>query len=184
MNLLSLIDQSPASIYQFLLPHERSVITVRMHPAKLLGPLSLSLAGFAAAGLVTTGVIHGGAAVLSITWATCLILLLYFLVQVAAWSVMNLVVTNTRMIFITGLLVRKMSMIPLRQITDMDLKRSNPGRLLGYGTFLVELAGKDQVQRKMNYMPYPEQIFLELAELMFPANEEEDAPEPEPGEFR
>ena len=43
----------PASIYRVLLPHERRVITVRFHPAVLIKPVALALAGLAVAGLVS-----------------------------------------------------------------------------------------------------------------------------------
>lgn len=185
MNLLGLSDLRAGSIDQYLLPYERRwrVITVRKHPAVLLGPLSLSLTGFAAAGLLTAGVIHGSAVALSTTWAVCLVLLLYFLIRVTAWSVTYLVVTTSRIFVLTGLLVRKMAVMPLRQITDMNIQRSRPGRILGYGTLIFELA-EEQELRKFNYVPYPEQLFLDLADLLFPANEEEDAQETEPEGFK
>ena len=44
----------PASIYRVLLPHERRVITVRFHPAVLIKPVALALAGLAVAGLLST----------------------------------------------------------------------------------------------------------------------------------
>ena len=86
MNLLGLNNLGYMSIDQYLLPyeHKRPVITVRRHPAVLLGPLSLSLTGFTAAGLLTAGVIHGSVISLSATWAACLVLLLYFLIRMTA----------------------------------------------------------------------------------------------------
>ena len=39
----------PTSVDRYLLPDERSVITVRMHPAALAGPLVLACGGLVAA---------------------------------------------------------------------------------------------------------------------------------------
>jgi hypothetical protein len=184
MNPLWLSDRSPASVDQYLLPHERRVITLREHPAKLLGPLSLSLAGLVAAGLVTTGVIHPGTDALGVSWAACSVLLLYALVRMAAWYGRYFAVTNTRMIIIAGTLTRELAMIPLKKITDMSFRRSMSGRLLGYGTFFIEVAGEGQMLRKLSYMPYPEQVYLEITDMLFPADQEEYAQEPEPEEFK
>jgi Bacterial PH domain len=181
MNLLWLSDRSPASVNQYLLPHERRVVTLREHPAKLLGPLTVSVAGLAS--LITAGAIHGGT-VLVATSAACLVLLLYALTRVTAWYGAYFVVTDARMIIIAGLLARELAMVPLSQITDMSFQRSMLGRLLGYGTFFIELAGEGQMLRKLSYMPYPEQIFLEIADLVFPADPEEYAQEPDPEEFK
>ena len=44
----------PAAVYRILLPHERRVITVRLHPAILIGPVAQTLGGLALAGLIST----------------------------------------------------------------------------------------------------------------------------------
>jgi Bacterial PH domain len=181
MKLPGLSTGPPASLGQYLLPYERRVVTVRMHPAVLAGPVSLSLAGFLAAGLLTAGVVDVNTIALSITWAACILLLLYLAVRAVGWWTELLVVTNTRMILITGLVARKVSTMRLRKITDMTLRRSRWGRLLGYGTFYLQEQGQDHTLQMLNFMPYPEQIFMEVRDLLLPA--EEDTPEPEPQEF-
>ena len=44
----------PTSVNRYLLPQERSVITVRMHPATLAGPLILAVGGLLAARKLTS----------------------------------------------------------------------------------------------------------------------------------
>ena len=41
----------PAAVNRYLLPNEQQVITVRRHPAVLIGPSVLTLAGLLAAGV-------------------------------------------------------------------------------------------------------------------------------------
>ena len=41
------------------------------------------------------------------------------------------------------------------------------GRILGYGEFILESAGQDQALNKIDHLPYPEQLYLEVCGLIF-----------------
>jgi hypothetical protein len=77
-------------------------------------------------------------------------------------------VTEVRMILVSGFMVRKVAMMPLARVTDMSFRRSALGRLLGYGEFIVESAGEEQALRSIDFLPYPEQLYLEVCGLVFP----------------
>jgi hypothetical protein len=49
----------------------------------------------------------------------------------------------------------------------MQLYRSVPGRLLGYGELQFETVSQDQRFWAYYYVPYPEQLFLELYNIIF-----------------
>jgi hypothetical protein len=66
-------------------------------------------------------------------------------------------------------------MMPLAKVTDMSFQRSAMGQLLGYGEFIVESAGQDQALRNVDYLPYPEQLYLEVCGLIF--REKEESPD-------
>ena len=51
-------------------------------------------------------------------------------------------------------------------------QRSAMGQLLGYGEFILESAGQDQALRNVDYIPYPEQLYLEVCGLIFKDTEE------------
>ena len=153
----------PASVSRYLLPHERSCITVRKHPAELAGPLILVSGGLAAAGELTRRSVRP-----KIVWGGYLSVLLYFLQRVAAWQATYFTVTDMRMILVSGFVVRKVAMMPLAKVTDMSFQRSALGRLLGYGEFIVESAGEEQALRTIDFLPYPEQLYLEVCGLVFP----------------
>ena len=170
MRLITPGDTAPASVNRYLLPHEHQVITVRMHPAMLLGPISLVLAGLVVAGLLSS-VAHGGA--LDLIWLAWGLLLLRLIWKVANWSVDYFVVTSQRMLLTTGLVTRKVAMMPLVKVTDMSFQRSSVGRLLGYGEFILESAGQDQAFRTVRFVPYPEQLYLEVCGLIFPNKKDE-----------
>jgi uncharacterized membrane protein YdbT with pleckstrin-like domain len=157
----------PASVYKHLLPHERQVITVRFHPAVLIGPVAVVLAGLAIAGLLSTTVArHHGTAMLVI-WLLWLVLVIRLLYKIYVWLEDYFVVTSQRLILATGVITRTVNMMPLTKVTDMSFKRSGMGRLLGYGEFIVESAGQDQALRRVDYLPYPEQLYLEVCGLIF-----------------
>jgi hypothetical protein len=53
----------------------------------------------------------------------------------------------------------------------MKFRRSTMGRVLGYGQFIIE-ADRTQPVWKINFMPYPEQLYLEISGLIFRDREE------------
>jgi uncharacterized membrane protein YdbT with pleckstrin-like domain len=150
-------------VNRYLLPHERSCITVRKHPAELAGPLILVSGGLVAAGELTRRSVRP-----KIVWGAYLPVLLYFLQRVAAWQATSFTVTDSRMILVSGFAVRKVAMMPLARVTDMSFQRSALGRLLGYGEFIVESAGEEQALRTIDFLPYPDQLYLEVCGLIFP----------------
>ena len=168
----------PASVNRYLLPHERSCITVRIHPATLAGPLILVSGGLVAAGELTRRSVRP-----KIVWGAYLPVLLYFLQRVAAWQATYFTVTDMRMILVSGFVVRKVAMMPLAKVTDMSFQRSALGRLLGYGEFIVESAGEEQALRTIDFLQYPEQLYLEVCGLVFPGavaetqQDEDDLPD-------
>jgi uncharacterized membrane protein YdbT with pleckstrin-like domain len=163
MRQLSPAASVPASVNRYLLPHERSCITVRKHPAELAGPLILVSGGLVAAGELTRRSVRP-----KIVWGAYLPVLLDFLQRVAAWQATYFTVTDMRMILVSGFMVRKVAMMPLARVTDMSFRRSALGRLLGYGEFIVESAGEEQALRSIDFLPYPEQLYLEVCGLVFP----------------
>lgn len=157
----------PARVYKHLLPHERQVITVRFHPAVLIGRVAEVLGGLAVAGFLTTTVAHGDAAAILIIWLLWLILVVRLLIKIYGWLEDYFVVTSQRLILATGIFTRTVNMMPLAKVTDMSFRRSTMGRILGYGEFIVESAGQDQALRRVDHLPYPEQLYLEVCGLIF-----------------
>lgn len=177
MRLVTPGDSAPASVNKYLLPHENQVITVRRHPAVLMVPVALVLGGLIIAGVLSNTVTSA----ITWVWWGWLILLAWFVWRVAEWSVDYFVITNQRMLLTTGLITRKVAMMPLAKVTDMSFKRTIAGRMLGYGEFILESAGQDQALTNVDYLPYPEQLYLEVCEMIFPnKNPEPEAPLPPP----
>jgi uncharacterized membrane protein YdbT with pleckstrin-like domain len=157
----------PRSVYKHLLPHEHQVITVRFHPAVLIRPVAEVLAGLALAGVLSTTVAHGNGVVMIVIWLAWLVLVARLLYKIYAWLEDYFVVTSQRLLLATGVFTRTINMMPLGKVTDMSFKRSTMGRVLGYGEFIVESAGQDQALRRVDHLPYPEQLYLEVCGLIF-----------------
>ncbi|GAA3213480.1 hypothetical protein GCM10010468_33490 [Actinocorallia longicatena] len=169
MRLVTPGDSAPASINRFLLPQEKQVIVVRKHPAVLLTPVLFVLGGLILAGVLSNTMAGSDAGnVVSWIWWAWLLLLAWFVWQVAEWSVAYFVITNQRMLLTGGLLTRDVAMMPLSKVTDMSYERSPVGRLLGFGKFIAESAGQDQALRTVDHLPYPDQLYAEVCQMIFP----------------
>jgi membrane protein YdbS with pleckstrin-like domain len=154
-------------IDRYLLPSERRVVAVRRHWARLGEPALLALAGL----VVLFWVDHALPAHLS----TLRDLLLAGWVALAGrfgWRVLQwhedwFVVTDRRMLVRSGVLTRRLSMMPLVKVTDLSFARPPVGRLLGYGEIVIESAGQEQALRRIRHLPNPDALYLEICDLLF-----------------
>ena len=168
-----------AAVDKYLLPHERQVIAIRRHPAVLIGPSESTLAWAVAAGVLTATVLHGNEPLVTVVWIAWLVLFVRMIWKILDWAGTFFVVTSQRFLLASGVLTRKVSMLPLVKVTDMSLQRSYTGQLLGFGEFIIESAGQDQALRTIDHIPYPEQLYLEVCGLIFRSNEEASPDEPD-----
>lgn len=167
MRLAPSTDTVPASVNRFLLPHERQVITVHMHPAVLIRPIFEVLVGLAIAGWLTVAVAKDNGLAVLIIWILWGLVFLHLVIKVLEWVETYFVVTSQRFLLATGLITRQVKMMPLAKVTDMTFERSAWGRILGYGEFIIESAGQNQALERVKHLPYPEQLYLEVCGLIF-----------------
>ncbi len=167
----------PAAVSKYLLPREVQVATVRQHPAVLLAAGSQALAGLLVAGLLSLTVFKHNHLLLAIVWIAWAVLLLRLIWKAINWAVDYFVITSQRLMLTTGLLTRKVAMMPMSKVTDMSFRRSFGGRLLGYGELIVESAGQNQALDRVPFIPYPEQLYLLVCGILFPAGAEEPSDE-------
>jgi uncharacterized membrane protein YdbT with pleckstrin-like domain len=172
----------PASVSKYLLPNEQQVITVRRHPAVLIGPSLLTLAGLLAAAVLSATILHKYGAVAVVVWLAWIGLFIRLIWKAINWAVDFFVVTSHRILLTSGVLTRKVAMMPLTKVTDMSFQRSFAGRMLGYGEFIVESAGQDQALRTIDHIPYPEQLYLEVCGMLFGSDESEATGDQDPAD--
>jgi membrane protein YdbS with pleckstrin-like domain len=157
-----------AAVDKYLLPREVRVATVRRHPAVLLVPAAQAIGGLLVAAVLSATVLRGHTALFAaIVWVGWAVLLGNLLWKALNWSVDYFVITSERILLTSGVFTRSVAMMPLSKVTDMSFHRSFAGRLLGFGDFVVESAGQDQALRRIDHIPYPEQLYLVVCGRIF-----------------
>ena len=63
------------------------------------------------------------------------------------------VVTNWRVVRLSGVLTVRVATMPINRILDMTMTRPPLGRLLGYGHFVFESAAQEQGLREIRFVP-------------------------------
>lgn len=149
-----------AAVDKYLLPREVRVATVRRHPAVLLVPSAQAVGALLAAAALSATLLRSHALLIDIVWVLCGLLMARLAWKAVNWAVDYFVITSQRILLTSGVFTRSVAMMPLSKVTDMSFHRSFAGRLLGYGEFVVESAGQDQALRKIDHIPYPEQLYL------------------------
>lgn len=150
---------------RYLLPQERHTVTIRKHPAMLLSYVGETLGGLILAGALSAAFSHRTA--LTVIWVAWLLIAGRLAYKVYEWSDDYLAVTQVRVMRIHGIVTRRVDMMPLNKITDLVVNRSIVGRLLGYGTIVLESAGQDQALSKLKYIPEPEALYLNISAAAF-----------------
>ena len=87
--------------------------------------------------------------------------------ELAQWRHDWFVATDKRLLLFYGFITRKVAMMPLMKVTDMSYERSVPGRILGYGRFVMESAGQDQAMHRVNWVPEPDHHYRVICAEIF-----------------
>jgi WD40 repeat protein len=146
---------------------EEQRINVRLHPAVLIRPTAVVLGALIIAVTLSDTVLWYDSIGLVIVWVVWGVLSIWSAWKVVVWYQERFIATSTRMMLVSGVLRRRVVMKPFANLTDLSFQKSLPGRILGYGDLIIESAGQEALE-KIGYIPYPEQIYLELCHIIFP----------------
>jgi hypothetical protein len=161
-------DLVPKAVASYLGPDERRVFTVRRHPFVLV------LLAFPLVLDVTALTLHATNGVRGTTRALVILLILIapcgYLVchGLTAWLRAFVVLTPEQLLVVSWLRNRRVTVIPVAEAGEMTFFRTMTGRLVGYGTLQLKLPGARRRVLKIRFLPYPEQLYLEAAGLVFP----------------
>lgn len=167
--VLPLEDEASHLVARYLFPTERFRGEWKRHPIHLAWPVSIAVIATFLLGWLS-GLLarwEGG------TFPTIILVLLwlgvmgYFAWRVADWHFDRFILTNKRIMKINGIVTRNVAMMPLLRVTDMKYVQSPIGRVLNYGTFVIESAGQDQALREVPYLPNPNELYLRVVEEMY-----------------
>ena len=157
---------APREIDEYLLPTERRVIRVRQHWAYMAKNLCQTAVVLLLL-VVIEAFLPANMLLDNITFYLGLVTVLRFSVLTILWWIERIVITDKRVMLAQGLIVHRVGMMPLGKVTDLTFERTLGGRLLGYGTLVVESAGQIQALNRIEYMPRPEEVYEALSELVF-----------------
>lgn len=156
-----------ARLVPYRLPKEQVRIAMREHWAAKVEPIATVIGSLfvvlAIGALAPTnlGVLANAA------WWLWFVLLLRLIWSEANWHGSWFVATDKRLLLLYGVLTRKVAMMPLHKVTDMSYSRSPLGRVLGYGTFILESAGQDQALSHITYVRDPDETYRMICSQIF-----------------
>lgn len=167
--VMPLTDEPSKVIARYLFPTERYRGEWRRHVIHLATPVTVAIlatvglgfgGGFAAASLNSglIGMLAFLAWLVALAWVTW---------QVLWWHFDRFILTNKRVMVVSGIITRNVGMLPLGRVTDMKYEQTPLGRILNYGTFVIESAGQDQALREIEHLPNPNELYLRVVEEMY-----------------
>lgn len=156
-----------AGTRRYLLPDERAAIETRRHWMILFAPVLKSLVALGVATFFLAGD-RAASGVADVAVLLILVILGYLAYQILQWWMDHFIVTDRRVLLVSGVLTKKTAVMPLMKVTDLTYEQNPMGRLLGYGTFIFESAGQDQALSRVSHLPGgPRQIYKQISELLF-----------------
>lgn len=169
----------PRAAEAFLLSGERCVVAIRRHWICAAEPWVTTFASLLFVAWLTFDVASPQMGrPLDLLWW-----LWFALLGRAVWLTYDhsrtwFIVTDRRLLLVYGVFVRKVAMMPLKKVTDMSYHRTLAGKILGYGTFVMESAGQDQALREIDHVPDPDPAYRAIINQIFnkgaPADDDDD----------
>jgi membrane protein YdbS with pleckstrin-like domain len=166
--VLPLVEEPSALVARYLFPTEKFRGEWRKHWTYLFNQFA---AGAAATfifgwlwGYLTKHHLGGLATAVIIIWVAVMVWVSW---RVADWYFDRFILTNKRLMAVSGMVTRTVGMMPLQRVTDMKYEQSAMGRLFNYGNFVLESAGQDQALREVQHLPNPNELYLRIVEEMY-----------------
>jgi membrane protein YdbS with pleckstrin-like domain len=159
-------NRAAKDVQKYLLPDESAVVATRRHWAVLIEPTVKFLPVFAIGGWLLLfdpeNRVTSSAGLLVLAGA-----LIYYGLRVGEWWMRHFIVSTRRVLLTSGVIVRTVTLLPLRRITDLTWKETLLGQLLGYGTFRFESAGQQQALSEITYLPRADVLYMKVSGLLF-----------------
>lgn len=163
------VEPEPSQyVARYLFPTEKYRGEWKRHWIHMILPLAiLVLATFLMGFVSSLFAAHHVDIAVTATLVVWLGVLVYAGWRVFDWFMDRFILTNKRVMLVSGLITRRVAMMPLVRVTDMKYEQSPLGRMLNYGTFVLESAGQDQALREVPHLPNPNELYLRVVEEMY-----------------
>lgn len=154
---------------RYLVAGEKVIVAVRRHWFHLFRQISLTVGATVLAlwADVATPAGAGGQALRNLTLAAFWVSVGWLLWSVLNWRHDWFVVTDKRFLLFYGFIRRKVAMLPLLRVTDMTFDRSLLGRIVGFGTFVLESAGQKQALSVIQHVPDADRHYRAICTQLF-----------------
>lgn len=167
--VLPLEDEASHLVQRYLFPTERYRGEWRKHVIDLAWPIVLAVAatflfGWLSGFLARQDGVDSLTTIPFLLWLAAMVYLVWKLLD---WHFDRFILTNKRVMVVHGIITRDVAMMPLQRVTDMKYEQTPLGRVLNYGTFVLESAGQDQALREVPHLPNPNELYLRVVEEMY-----------------
>lgn len=167
--VVPLEDEPTPLVQRYLFPTEKFRGEWRRHPIELAKEIGIAVGATILLGLVAGYLGKGETGqrftmFLVLGWFAVLVWTAW---QIADWWFDRFILTNKRVMVVSGIITRNVAMMPLQRVTDMKYVQSPLGRVLNYGTFELESAGQEQALRSIPHLPSPNELYLRIVEEMY-----------------
>ena len=171
----------PRELERYLIPEEQIIFLIRRHWLVIAEPILTAVAGFvlfiAVVDMAPGNRLRIDDLVL-LVWFALLLRLAYRLID---WWHEHFLATDRRLMLVHGFLTRKVDIMPMAKVTDMRYDRTVPGRIFGYGIYIVESAGQDQALSRINFVPNSDLHYQQISAVIFAPTEHRTADRVRPG---
>lgn len=152
---------------KYLVPTERIIVKQHQHIVVIAVPLLVTFGWLVLIGVLDSRLPQDSLAVRNVA-----IWIWFGIVIWAGWKILfwwqdDFIATNKRLLKTYGVVTRKVAMMPMGKVTDMTYTRTVPGRIFGWGKFIVESAGQDQALSTINFVVQPDVTYRKITGEIF-----------------
>ena len=167
----------PPAIRPYLKSDELRVIPLRRHVIRLAGPAAVFAGGLALAVALNAWAYSSGRAkplTVHVIWWAWVAGAVWAVYKWLEWRQTWFVVTGFRLMLVetTRLLGRRIRMLPLDKLRDLEYSQTPLGRLQGFATFTfasIGTGGNDRALTEVDCLPSPEWLYQQINQLTMPA---------------
>ena len=152
----------------YLARDEEVVRVTRKHVSVLVGPAAATLAAACLLGALGygSGQSSRDGLVAQIVAGATLLLVVRFLLKLRRWAGEKILITDRRLVAVSGLVARREISWPYARIHDLELRRSLAGRLLGYGTLVVESTRLEAPPNELVRIPDAKGVYRDVMDVL------------------
>jgi hypothetical protein len=160
-------DEMPGDIKDKLAYTETDILGGQLHQASMYEPLGTTLGALLLLIVLLPRVPVGQTQIGWFLFLAFFALLVRLGWKWIEWTHSLYFFTSYRIIYIHGIVTRKIAMLPISKVTDMRYDKTPGGQLLHYGLFIIESAGQEQALRELNFVPDPDQTYKQIQDWLF-----------------